>query len=233
MPDRRRPLHRARDTGGDATRLRCRRRRARRPAQRPYGVGRVTQPVRRRGIRQDRDRLDHLVAGAWGGARRDLLGPAPRSVDAQPGADPAGSRHHLRHGRRPDARGGRRDLPGGPVPAARGRRHPVPGRPLGLPDHGEDADPRDVGARAAAHHRGRRTPWPHLHGEPRPDRLRRRVGRRRAGCCLRELHGGGHQDARSGGHLAPGVDHRAARPRRFPVLRGRAHGVRRGDPGRR
>ena len=39
------------------------------------------------------------------GPRRDLLGAAARAVDAEPGVDPAGSRHLPRHGRRHDAGG--------------------------------------------------------------------------------------------------------------------------------
>ena len=73
------------------------------PGQRPRGLGGGSEPVRRRRLRQDRDRCLHLAAAARGGPRRDLLGAAPRALDAEPGADPAGSRHLPRHGRRHDA----------------------------------------------------------------------------------------------------------------------------------
>ena len=56
-------------------------------------VGGDPEPVRGRGVGQDRDRRHHLAAGAWDGPRCDLLGAAARPVDAEPGVDPAGSRH--------------------------------------------------------------------------------------------------------------------------------------------
>ncbi len=48
-----------------------------------------------------------------------------------------------------------------PVPPAGGARHHAPHRPLGHADDGQGADPRHLGARAAAHHRARRPPRPH------------------------------------------------------------------------
>ena len=173
VPDRRRPLPRPRHPGGDAAEVRGRRRRAGDPGQRPRASGRGSQPVRRRGLGQDRDRRLHLVAGERRGPRLDLLGETPRTLDAEPGADPAGSRHLPRHGRRHDAGGGDGGIVAGPVPAAGGRRHHAAHRPLGHADHGQGAHPRHVGARAAAHDRPRRAPGPHRHGESRQDRPRR------------------------------------------------------------
>ena len=56
------------------------------PGQRPRTTGGGAEPVRRRRVGQDRDRRLHLAARARRGPRRDLLGAAPRPVDAQPGA---------------------------------------------------------------------------------------------------------------------------------------------------
>ena len=55
-------------------------------------LGGGPEPVRRRRLRQDRDRRLHLAAAARRGPRRDLLGAAARALDAQPGRDPAGPR---------------------------------------------------------------------------------------------------------------------------------------------
>ena len=116
-------------------------------------AGDAPEPVRRRGVGQDRDGCLHLAAGPRGRPRRDLLGAAARPVDAQPGADPARPRHLPRHGRRHDARGNGGGIDAGPVPPAGGRRHHAAHRPRGHADHGQGAHPRDLGARAAAQHR--------------------------------------------------------------------------------
>ena len=79
VPDRRRALPRSRHPGGDTAEVRGRRRRPGDPGQRPGADRRGTEPVRRRRLRQDRDRRLHLAAGARGGPRRDLLGAATRA----------------------------------------------------------------------------------------------------------------------------------------------------------
>ena len=144
-----------------------------------------TQPVRRRGLRQDRDRRVRLAARPRGRPRRDLLGPPSRPLDAEPGRRPARPRGLPRHGGRHHAGGRRRRLARRPVPPARGRTGSCCGSTVGDPDHGEGADARHLGARPAAHHRARRTARAH----PRVDRglvtldqgsvtTRRRRGRR-------------------------------------------------------
>ena len=67
------------------------------------------------------------------------------------------------------------DVPRGPVPPAGGARHHAPHRPLGDADDGQGAHPGDVGARPAAHHRGRRTPRAHHLGRSRQARDDRRA----------------------------------------------------------
>ena len=151
LPDRRRPLPRARHPGGDAAAVRGRRRRPGDPGQRPGPARGGAEPVRRRRIGQDRDRRLRLAAGARRGPRRDLLGAAARPVDAQPGGDPARSGGLPRHGRRHDAGGRGGGLAGGPLPPAGGRRHHAAHRPVGHADDGQDPHPGHVGARAAAH----------------------------------------------------------------------------------
>ena len=101
VPHRRRPLPRPRDPGGDAAAVRGRRRRARDPGQRPGPARRArrAQYVDRR-LGQDRDRRLHLAARQRRRPRRDLLGAAARSVDAQPGRGPARPGRLPRHGRR-------------------------------------------------------------------------------------------------------------------------------------
>ena len=90
VPGRRRPIPRARHPGGDAAEVRGSRGRARHSGQRPSRVGGDDQPVRRRGLGQDRDGRLRLAAGPRRRSRRDLLGAAARPVDVEPVADPAG-----------------------------------------------------------------------------------------------------------------------------------------------
>ena len=198
-------------------------------------VGRGPEPVRRRRLGQDRDRRLHLAAGARGGPRRDLLGAAARPVDAEPGADPAGSRHLPRHGRRHDA-GGR----GGGVAATTcSSRLEDAGIMLRIdrsvtPTMAKAPTLGDLGARPAAHHRERRTPRPHRHGAPRPDRPRA-TGRSRVAddALVVNCAADGLKMPPLRADLGAGGDHPAADPGRVPVLRGRARRVRRGDPRRR
>ena len=76
----------------------------RRTRQRAGQPRRGTVAVRGRRLGQDRHRCVHLAARQRGGPGRDLLGAAPRPVDAQPCARPAqprrlhrdGGRHHGR-----------------------------------------------------------------------------------------------------------------------------------------
>ena len=106
----------------------------------------ATEPVRRRRLGQDRDGRLRLAAGPRGRPRRDLLGPTARPLDAEPGADPAGSGHLPGHGGRDDAAGGRGGVAAGALPAAGGRRHHAADRPGGDPDDGQGAHPGSPGS---------------------------------------------------------------------------------------
>ena len=81
------------------------------PGQRPRAPRGGTEPVRRRGLRQDRHRRLRVAAGPRRGPGRDLLGAPPRAVDAQPRADPAGPGRLPRHGRLDAATRPRRPRP--------------------------------------------------------------------------------------------------------------------------
>ena len=193
------------------------------------------EPVRHRGVGQDRDRRLRLAAGARRRPRRDLLGAAPRPLDAQPGRGPARS-------------GG---LPG------HGRRHRCRRRPsaaslddlfLRLEEAGvmlridRSVTPTMAKAPTLATweldllrtHRERRTPAATPRRRPGPAHLRRRLGRGRAttrsSCTARRT-------ALKNPPLVPiwrpDGDHAAADPGRVPVLRCGARRLRRGDPRRR
>ena len=233
VPSRRRPLPRARHPGGDAAEVRGSRRRARRSGQRPSRLGGDDQPVRRRGLGQDRDGRLRLAAGPRRRPRRDLLGAAARPLDAEPVTDPAGPGHLPGHGGRDDAPGGRGQVAAGALRAAGGRRHHAADRPIGDPDDGQGADPGDVGARPAAQHRARRPARPPPGGPARPAGPGGgigRGGRRRAG---RELCRRRSEEPAAGPDLGFRRDHAAARPGRLPLLRGRSGRIRRGHPRRR
>ncbi len=88
----------------------------------------------------------------------------------------------------------------------------------------------DVGARAAAHHRERRSARSPRGGGPGPAHLRRRFGRRRGRRRHRALRRGRPEVPAAGSGLAPRGDHPAADQGRVPLLRCRTGGVRRGDP---
>ena len=62
-----------------------------------------------------------------------------------------------------------------------------------VPDDGQDADARRVGARPAPHHRARRSPGPRQARDAPRDRPRRRVGPAGAGLARRALRGGKNQ----------------------------------------
>ena len=177
VPDRRRAPPVAPDPRGAAAPVRRRRRRPSRLGERAGARGGGAEPVRHRRLGQDRHRRVHLVAGGWRGCRRDLLG-APRDlwmlnravIQPEPRSSSAWwptpcARRRRRHPRRP-------------VPAAGGRRDHAAHRPIRHPHHGQDAHPRDLGARAAAHDRARRAPRAHRERRAWADR-RGRVGRDR------------------------------------------------------
>ena len=131
VPDRRRPLPRPRHPGEDAAAVRGRRRRAGRPGQRPRrGWRRRRASTSSSGLGQDRDRRLHLAAGARRRPGRDLLGAAPRPVDAQPRAWSSPIRPcSSAWSPTPWQAAERRGVAGRPVPAAGGRRGHAAHRP--------------------------------------------------------------------------------------------------------
>ena len=146
LPGGRRAIPRSRHPGRAAAEVRRRRRRPGGPGQRPRAPPGGAEPVRRRRLRQDRHRCLRLAAGARRGPGRDLLGAPPRSVDAQPGADPAEPGHLPGHGRLDAGVRWFRCVPGRPVPSPRGRRDHAAHRPHGHAHDGEVAHPRPPGS---------------------------------------------------------------------------------------
>ena len=138
--------------------------------------GRNDQPVRDRGLRQDRDRQP--ASGCWASAstRRDLLGAAARPVDVQPGVDSARPGDY--QGMAADmmrlaaeARSLLDDLFGQLEDAG----HHAADRPVGHADDGQGADFGALGARSAAERHARRPARPHPGGPTRPTRPRRGI----------------------------------------------------------
>ena len=114
-------------------------------------AGRGADRLRHRRFRQDRHRRHRVAARQRRRAGPHRVGPPARPLDAQPGGRPARSRRGPRAGRRHHRRGRRRRVARRPVPPARSRRRDAADRPGRRPHHGQDADPRPVGARAAPH----------------------------------------------------------------------------------
>ena len=124
-------------------------------------------------------------------------------------------------------------LAGGAVPPAGGRRHHAAHRPVGHADDGQGAHSGHMGARAAAHHRERRTARPHQAGRPRAARLRGRSVAIADDALVVHCAADGLKIPPLVPVWQPGSDHAAADQSRVPVLRRRAHRVRRGDARRR
>ena len=230
LPDRRRPVPRPRHPGG------ARRRRSTSPTDARVipvnDLARLAEaPSQYVIVGSGKTATDACVWLLARGVdpRRDLLGEAARSVDAQPGRGPAGSGRVPRHGRRHDAGGGGGDVAGGSVPPAGGCRHHGAHRPLGHADDGEDAHAGHLGARPTAHHRARRTTagmcggWSAGASRSRTGRSRSR--RTRSSCTARRPVCSTRRSCRSGALS----DHAAADPGRVPVLRGGPRRLRRGD----
>jgi hypothetical protein len=182
---------------------------------------------------KDRDRCVHLAARQGGGSRRDLLGAAPRPVDAQPGGGPAkpwclhrnGGRHRASCG--PGGIAGRFVLPlgGGGGDAAY--------RPVRDSHHGEDPNAGPVGTRPVAHDRRRRPARAYPPTSSRPgwcSAMARLPRQKTLSSCTAP-----HQDWHTavGGDLGSRGDHAAADPDRLSLLRRRTSRICGGNPRRR
>ena len=121
-------------------------------------------------------------------ARPHRVGAAARPVDAQPRGRPARPGGGARACGRHHGGGRRRRVARRPVPAPRSCRRDAPDRHRRRSHDGQDADARRVGARAAPHHRERRSPRTHQARDARRDRASttgRFRWRRARSCALR------------------------------------------------
>ena len=160
----------------------------------------------------------------------DLLGAAPRSLDAEPGRRPAGAGRVPRHGRRHDAGRGSSDLVAGPVPrgwrtpascgASTGRSPPRwPRRPPWRTGSSTSCAPSRTSCGWGTY-----AAWSRA-GSPSSRGRRGRAGRGRG--ALRRVRAAVPTERRDLGAVG---DHLAADPQRVPVLRGGARRLRGGHP---